>query len=193
MLRMCCIRPSGSSVSFIFIPMLALAGLLSGCSDKGTPTTLEMEPRFDVAMQEIGQAAKRTFTATLSGANEVPANDSDARGQAVFQVSQDRTEVSYRLMVANLHNVIQAHIHVGEAGVNGPVVAWLYPSGPPAQPIEGRSSGVLATGVITEDNLVGPLAGQPLSALLDRMRDASVYVNVHTAQFPPGEIRGQIR
>jgi hypothetical protein len=193
MLRIRSIHSSGPSVSFIFIPMLAVAGLLSGCSDPGAPTTPVLTSSFDAAVQEIGQAAKRTFTAALSGANEVPPNDSRARGEAVFQLSQDGTEVSYRLIVANLHNVTMAHIHMGEAGVNGPVVVWLYPSGPPAQLIEGRSSGVLATGVITEASLVGQLAGQPLSALVDRMRNASVYVNVHTTQFPPGEIRGQIR
>lgn len=193
MLRMRSIRSSGPSVSFTFIPMVAVAGLLAGCSDPGTPTMPALEPSFDVAMQEVGQATKRTFTAALSGANEVPANDSDARGQAVFQLSQDGTEVSYRLIVANLQNVTMAHIHVGEAGVNGPVVAWLYPSGPPPQLIEGRSSGVLATGVITEASLVGQLANEPLSALVDRMRDATVYVNVHTSQYPPGEIRGQIQ
>jgi hypothetical protein len=152
-----------------------------------------LEPSFDVAMQQLGQAQKRTFTAALSGANEVPPNESRARGQAVFQLSQDGTEVSYRLIVANLQNVTMAHIHLGQEGVNGPVVVWLYPSGPPAQLIPGQTSGVLATGVITEASLVGQLAGQPLSALVDRMRDATVYVNVHTSQFPPGEIRGQIQ
>ena len=193
MIRTRSTRSPGLSVSLVVIPMLAAAGLLSGCSDSGTPTMPALEPTFDAAMQEIVQATKRTFTAALSGANEVPPNDSRARGQAVFQLSQDGTEVSYRLIVANLHNVTMAHIHLGQAGVNGPVVVWLYPSGPPAQLIEGRSSGVLATGVITEASLVGQLAGQPLSALVDRMRDATVYVNVHTSQFPPGEIRGQIQ
>jgi hypothetical protein len=40
---------------------------------------------------------------------------------------------------------------------------------------------------------VGPLAGQSLDALLAAMRDGDTYVNVHTTQFPGGEIRGQIR
>jgi hypothetical protein len=71
-------------------------------------------------------------------------------------------------------------------------VAWLYPSGPPAQLIPGRSNGVLAEGVITADNLVNALAGQPLEALLEAIRAGNAYVNVHTSQFPPGEVRGQI-
>jgi hypothetical protein len=134
-----------------------------------------------------------TYVAPLSGAEEVPANDSLARGQAVFRLSADETSIDYRLIVANIQDVTQAHIHMAPAGTNGAVVAWLYPEGPPALLIPGRTSGVLAEGTITEANLVGPLAGQPLSALLDRMDAGETYVNVHTSRFPPGEIRGQIR
>jgi len=59
--------------------------------------------------------------------------------------------------------------------------------------LEGRYSGVLAEGVITADNLSGPLAGASLEDLLDHLRDGNAYVNVHTLQFPAGEVRGQIR
>jgi hypothetical protein len=72
-------------------------------------------------------------------------------------------------------------------------VAFLYPDAPPAQLIPGRSNGVLAEGVITADDLIGPLAGQSLDDLLDQIRAGNVYVNVHTTQFPGGEVRGQIR
>jgi hypothetical protein len=138
-------------------------------------------------------AQPRTATAHLSGANEVPANDSRATGQAIFQLSRDGQSISYRLIVANIENVTMAHIHLAPAGANGPVVVWLYPSAPPAQLIPGRSSGVLATGTFTAENLVGPLAGQSLDALLDAFLGGDLYVNVHTSQYPPGEVRGQIR
>jgi hypothetical protein len=138
-------------------------------------------------------AQSRTATAHLSGANEVPANDSRATGQAVFQLGPDGESIAYRLIVANIENVTMAHIHLAPAGQNGPVVAWLYPSGPPARLIPGRTSGVLATGTITEADLVGTLAGQDLDALLDAFAAGNAYVNVHTSQFPPGEVRGQIR
>jgi hypothetical protein len=139
-------------------------------------------------------AARQTsnFTAHLSGSEEVPPNDSRATGQATFKLNAAGDELSYRLNVANIHNVTQAHIHLAPAGVNGPVVAWLYPSAPPAQLIPGRTQGTLATGTITADDLVGPMAGQPLSALLDAMAAGNTYVNVHTSQFPAGEVRGQI-
>jgi hypothetical protein len=136
---------------------------------------------------------QRNFVAHLSGGEEVPPADTRATGQAKFQLSKDGSEISYRLIVANIQNVTQAHIHLAAPGVNGPVVAWLYPSGPPAQLIPGRTSGVLATGTITADDLVGPLAGASLADLLAAMEAGNTYVNVHTSQFPPGEVRGQIR
>lgn len=128
----------------------------------------------------------------MTGQEEVPVRDTRAQGQTNFAVSQDGTSISYKLIVANIENVTQSHIHLGPAGSNGPVVAWLYPSAPPARLIPGRSQGALNEGVLTASSLVGPLAGQPLSALIDAMRAGNTYVNVHTSQFPPGEIRGQI-
>jgi hypothetical protein len=138
-------------------------------------------------------AASRTFVAPLSGSQEVPAVDTNATGVAVFRLSKDGTELSYRLNVANIVDVTQAHIHLGPAGVNGPVVAWLYPSGPPAQLIPGRTDGVLATGTITAESLVGPLAGASLADLVAEMEAGNAYVNVHTSAHPAGEIRGQLR
>jgi hypothetical protein len=132
------------------------------------------------------------FRANLSGDQEVPPADTRARGQAIFQLSKDGTEISYKLIVANIQNVTQAHIHLAPVGVNGPVVVWLYPSAPPAQLIPGRFNGVLAEGVITDASLVGPLLGNELSVLIDALISGNAYVNVHTSQFPPGEIRGQI-
>ena len=134
----------------------------------------------------------RNFRTNLSGGEEVPPADTRARGQATFQLSHDGTELHYRLIVANIENVTMAHIHLAPAGVNGPVVAWLYPSAPPPELIPGRTDGVLATGTLTADDLVGPLAGQLLADLIDEIRAGNTYVNVHTSQFPPGEIRGQI-
>ena len=133
------------------------------------------------------------FTAHLSGSQEVPSNDTKATGQAKFQVSKDGLSISYKLIVANIENVTMAHIHLAPAGVNGPVVLWLYPSAPPAQLIPGRSNGVLADGIATDTNLVGPLAGASLDDLVEAIQNGNAYVNVHTSQFPPGEVRGQIK
>ena len=146
------------------------------------------------------QADDTNWTAHLSAAEEVPENASLARGQTVLKLSSDGTELDYRLIVANLDNPVAAHIHFGPEGVNGPVVAFLYG---PAAPGGGKTSGVIATGTITATDLVGPLAGQPLSALVDAIEAGNAYVNVHTndgvapvtnepGDLPGGEIRGQI-
>jgi len=52
---------------------------------------------------------------------------------------------------------------------------------------------MLAKGTITAEDLVGPLAGMSLNDLRMAMMQGLTYVNVHTSQYPPGEIRGQIR
>ena len=54
------------------------------------------------------------------------------------------------------------------------------------------SQGLLSQGNITAANLEGPLAGQQLADLVDIMDNGTAYVNVHTKDFPLGEIRGQI-
>lgn len=141
-----------------------------------------------------------TFIAVLSGSQEVPSHDTLARGAAQFSISPDGTTIHFRLIVANIENVVASHIHIGAPGVNGPVVLSLYG---PAAPAGGRVQGVLSEGRDTAADLTGPLAGQPLSALVDAMSSGNAYVNVHTndgvdpantgpGDFPGGEIRGQI-
>jgi hypothetical protein len=161
------------------------------------------------APEGAAQANGGNFGTALSAAEEVMpsgvVNESAARGNAVFQLSADGTTLSYRLIAANIENVFMAHIHRGPAGTNGPVVVWLYPSTTPAAGPTGggRVDGVLSEGSISAANLVGPLAGQPLSALLADLRAGNAYVNVHTndgiaptntgpGDFPGGEIRGQM-
>jgi hypothetical protein len=135
---------------------------------------------------------RKNLRTHMNGAEEVPVRDTDAQGQTVFQIAEDGQSISYKLMVANILNVTQAHIHVGAPGVSGGIVVWLYPSAPPSQLIPGRSDGVLAEGVITGSDVIGSLAAGGLPALLSAIRAGNTYVNVHTSQFPPGEIRGQI-
>ncbi|MBM4025735.1 MAG: CHRD domain-containing protein, partial [Planctomycetes bacterium] len=70
---------------------------------------------------------------------------------------------------------------------------WLYPAAPPAATILGEFTGVLSEGVFTAAHLVGPLAGKTLADLLTAIREDRAYVNVHTLQFPAGEIRGGLK
>ena len=145
--------------------------------------------------------AELHFVAHLAGENEVPPNDSRAAGQAVLKLNEAETELSYKLIAANIENVVASHIHLGAADVNGPVVAFLAGPFPAAG---GRTDGVLAEGTVTAANLIGPLAGMTLPDLATAMRTGGAYVNVHTndgiaptntgpGDFPGGEIRDQIR
>jgi hypothetical protein len=153
-----------------------------------------------LALAAPADADERNFVAHLSARDQVPSNESLAQGQAIFHLSADGTQLDYTLIAVNIDNVVFAHIHLAPSGVNGPVVAFLF--GPVAAG-GGRFSGVLAQGTITEDDLIGPLAGQEFTALVDAMLDGNTYVNVHTddgvapggtgpGDLPAGEVRGQI-
>jgi hypothetical protein len=75
----------------------------------------------------------------------------------------------------------------------GWAVFELYPSAPPPRRIAGITNAVLGSGTFTAANFMGPLARQPMSALVTALEGGNAYVNVHTARNPGGEIRGQIR
>lgn len=131
----------------------------------------------------------RRFLANLRGSEEVPPVRTLAFGNAVFRLSSDRRRLHYRLTVNRIRRFTEAHIHIGARGVNGPIVAFLFGRTTPGISV---NRGVV-TGTITRNDLVGPLAGRSLSALIQRMKAGNTYVNVHTEQNPDGEIRGQIR
>jgi CHRD domain len=133
------------------------------------------------------------FRAHLDGKEQVPPADTKAQGEATFTLSKDGDSIHYKITVANIENVTMAHIHEGATGANGPVEVWLYPSAPPPKLIPGKSNGVLAEGTITSANLVGPLEGKSLTDLLNDIKSGKAYVNVHTSEYPGGEIRGQIK
>ena len=147
-----------------------------------------------------GQPGARNFVAHLSGDEEVPPVDTQAQGQAIFQLNKAGEELRFLLLVANIEDINQAHIHCGAEGVNGPVVAFLYPPGPPPALIPGRSDGVLAQGTLTNVNVI-PRPDSPqcpdgradFDELLAKMRSGDTYTNVHTLDHTGGEIRGQIK
>src|SRR5919201_4923988 len=141
----------------------------------------------------------------LKGRYEVPLRNTNAQGEAIFRVSDDGNSVAYKLIASNIDNAFMAHIHMAPSGVNGPIVVWRYPSTAPVPGPAGtgRHDGVLAEGTFTAANLVGPLAGHPLSDLPAAIQAGNAYVNVHTndgvdgtntgpGDFPGGEVRAQI-
>ncbi len=158
---------------------------------------------FAAGLAVIGGAAaglNANWSDHLTGAQEVPERATRAQGQAIFHLSDDGQSIDYRLIATNIDNVRQAHIHIGPAGANGPIVVFLYGL---VDPGGGRQTGVLAAGSFTAANFIGPLAGRPMSELVAAMRSGNAYVNVHTddgvappntgpGDFPGGEIRAQI-
>jgi hypothetical protein len=131
------------------------------------------------------------YQSLLIGLNQVPPVASIGRGLASYLITQDTGNLVYTLEVLDVTSPISmAHIHLGRAGENGDVVANLCGAGSaPAC----ATAGVIATGTITSSSLVGPLAGHPLGDLIAAMSSGGAYTNVHTANFPNGEIRGQVR
>jgi CHRD domain-containing protein len=145
-------------------------------------------------------AASQNFAAPLSGGEEVPPRDTNARGVATFKLSDDGTELDFKVNVANIENVFAAHIHCGAVGVSGPVGVTLF-SGAPAG---GRIDGTLAEGTITAPDPGNACGWADLAAVVAAINSGNTYVNVHTndgvappntgpGDFPGGEIRGQIK
>ncbi len=130
-----------------------------------------------------------TFSATLSGNEEIPPTQSSATGWARFQTNDNGTQVAYSVNLTGLNEITGAHIHNGSAGQNGDIVISL--SGQQAAE-NGNNATISLKGNISQDSLQGPLEGKEFSELVSLMSDGTVYVNVHTAEFQNGEIRGQI-
>jgi hypothetical protein len=130
------------------------------------------------------------YQSVMIGLAQVPPVASVGRGLAIYLITEDSATVHYSVEVLDVSSTITAaHIHLGHAGQNGDVVANLCGAGsaPPCAP-----QGVIATGTLNASSLVGPLAGHPLGDLVVAMTSGGAYTNVHTSNFPNGEIRGQV-
>jgi len=141
------------------------------------------------------------FQANLDGYQEVPSVATRAQGVFSARSNYQRTEVGYTLTYSNMQApVTQAHIHMAQTAVNGPIVIWLCgsatnpgPAGTPACPQGGGT----VSGVFTAENVQASPTTQQLeageiTAFVEAMRASSAYVNVHTTASPGGEIRGQV-
>ncbi|MBP7051758.1 MAG: PQQ-dependent sugar dehydrogenase [Phycisphaerae bacterium] len=130
--------------------------------------------------------------AVLTGAGA--GTQSAATGLATLRPHPDQEAVSYQLKAQGIENVTQAHIHVStEPGGDGPPAVWLYPAHQPAVLVPGEFTGVLGDGNVMTADLVGPLAGMTIANLWTAIDEGRAYVNVHTEQFPAGEIRGRLK
>ena len=177
----------------------ALLILCAACSQGSPSSTNASAGTLAVRPSEI--VIPLRFATHMHGADETPSRATEATGQLNIKVSDDGLSLEYKLIASNIYNVVASHIHQGPVGVAGPAVVFLYGNAPAGG---GRHDGILAEGTITAGNLIGPLAGQPLSALIDLIQSGTAYANVHTndgvgatntgpGDFPGGEIRGQVK
>jgi hypothetical protein len=141
-----------------------------------------------------GKDDDNAFSAHLVGFSEVPANNTAGHGDLTFTMTS--TQITFRLVYADLSGPpAAAHIHVGQKNVNGGVSIFFCGGGGQA-PCPAATSGTV-TGTATAANVVGPtaqgFAAGDLAAVERAIKAGVTYANMHTAKFPAGEIRGQIR
>ena len=134
------------------------------------------------------------FSASLSGANEVPPINSG--GTADFQMSIQPGAISFSLNFADLTSpLVVAHLHFAPSKVAGGVMIFLCGGG--GQPACPATTSGSITGTITAANVTGPtgqgITAGDLDSALEAVRNDSSYANMHTTNFPGGEIRGQVR
>ena len=107
---------------------------------------------------------------SLSGAEEVPAVSTQAKGSGSFRIADDGS-VSGSVTTSGVAGTM-AHIHMAEKGKNGPVIVPLTKNGDTYSVPEGRK-----------------LTPEQMKAL----KDGRLYVNVHSAAHKGGEIRAQLQ
>jgi hypothetical protein len=120
---------------------------------------------------QLNLATSLTVTTTLTGANEVPANASTATGSAGIGLNPVTLEVTGGIATTGLVST-GAHIHQAAAGVAGPVIVPLTNGG--------------------SDTWLAPASARLTPAQFASWMAGNLYVNVHSAAFPAGEIRGQL-
>lgn len=139
-------------------------------SNMGTSPDAGQVVRIPTRLSEADE-----FMAFLSGDQEVPPVDTDARGAAFFHL-MDGNVLHYQIYVWDIEGISAAHIHEAPPGQNGPVIFPLFPADDaefdPDNPLVGEVT-------LSDEQLQTLLAGD-------------YYVNVHTPANPGGEIRGQI-
>jgi hypothetical protein len=122
-------------------------------------------------------AKVKRLEANLSGSNEMPAADPSASGTAKVRLDRAKKKVCFTIRVRNVEDVVAAHIHKGGKSVaSGPIVVTF---------LHGPAAGSKFTGCETG------VARSLIRAILRHPR--RYYVNVHSMDFPGGEVRGQLR
>lgn len=113
---------------------------------------------------------RTVYAFDLCGDQEAPPTGSPAEGAAVISMDRGNTHLDYLYIVDGLSGpATAAHIHEGAVGVSGPVYLGVFPPAP-----------------------VGSGQFEATGDIFVKLESGDTYLNVHTAEFPAGEIRGQI-
>lgn len=150
------------------LPIATLALLASCGGGYGGSDSTYMPP----AATTPPSATTEQYSATLVGSSEVPPNPSGATGTGTLSVDTATRAMTATVTTAGIAGT-DAHIHMGAVGVSGPIIFPLTQTAP--------GSGVWSTTATLTD------------AQLASLRAGDYYFNVHSAAYPAGEIRGQIR
>ena len=137
------------------------------------PGTRSIVPLLGALMLAFGSAAahSKELKVHLTGAEETPPVASSATGEAVLRIAKDGS-VSGRIKTKGIEGTI-AHVHLGAPGQSGPPIITLDKTA------DGSWS-IPAGAKLTDEQYASFKAG-------------NLYVNVHSAAHPPGEIRGQLK
>lgn len=119
------------------------------------------------------QDMNHTMEIALSGGAEVPGpGDTNGSGMAHLTFNHDKGEVCYDITAKDIQTPTAAHIHMAEAGKSGPVKI----------PLKKGADGNWKGCATADKSLINDIMKNP----------GNYYVNVHTAEFPNGAIRGQL-
>jgi CHRD domain len=135
----------------------------------------------------------------LVGFEENPDVSTVARGRFEATINRSARTISFKLSYSRLEaDVQQAHIHFAKRGVNGGVSVFLcsnLPDPPPGTAACPQSGTV--RGVIEPADIIGPveqgIEAMAFDELVAALKRGRTYANVHSAKFPGGEIRAQIK
>ena len=145
--------------------------------------SLAICPLASCSSDTVIASQNATYVATLSGAREVPAVQTAATGVATF--IRAGTSVTYTVSASGFTTPLTVgHVHIGAAGVIGSVIV---PFTILAQSGTVASGSIDLSVPITQGNIT--ISGDSLRTLFET---GMTYVNLHTAAYPGGEIRGQI-
>ena len=158
-------------------------------SDNPNPSNSLGQPT-ERSLDQRGQHCK--VEARLSGFQEVPPILSNGRGE-FKAIINGNSSITFQLSYSGLSSaVLFAHVHFGQPGVNGGIVFFLCSGGSQDLcPLSGTISGTITATDVMAIPEQGIQAGD-LAGVIKAIRSGVTYANVHTVNFPTGEIRGQI-